>query len=124
MTTYQCGATVLGLVDADEVFGAFPRSIYSPGARVQTGAGTIRHRGYPLSTWVFDVVAVDDWDTAKTALASGAFSGECYVVTRDDEDTFSTYRAQVRFPDPGERVASGEHYLNVRVEFLLVEVIP
>jgi hypothetical protein len=121
MTTYQIGTSIGTLADADTVFGVLPASQYNPGREVTTHAGTMIYRGYPRSTWVFNAIAVSVWDTVKTTYLAGALSGETYITTRDDDDDWDSYRTIMTLPNPAGLRRWGEKYLDVKIEFVLVE---
>jgi len=121
MTTYQIGTSIVGLVNADTVFGVEPRSQYVPGVAVETHAGTIVYRGYPRSIWTFAAVDVTVWDTVKNTYLAGELTGETYVTTRDDEDDWDSYRVIMRLPNPEDLDRWGEKYLDVEIEIVLVE---
>ena len=121
---YRIGTTT-PLTDADDcetLCGYDPRSTYNPGAeRVVTLAGTTVDTGYPRSVWTFAALTVAQWSDLKDIV--GGYSGEVYVETRDDEDTFAEYRALARLPEPRGLARWGGVYQDVEVELVLLEVI-
>lgn len=119
---YQMGATEGALASVTSQISHDPRATYAPGSdRQPTLSGTLTYRGYARATWVWDAVSLDDWGTLKDTLAAGGHSDECYIQTRNDEDTYANYRAIARLPNPAELERWGGHYLNVTVEFILLE---
>ncbi|MBN1261093.1 MAG: hypothetical protein JXB35_10470 [Anaerolineae bacterium] len=101
-------------------FGVDPRSTYSPGAESKhTLDGTLAYVGYPRSTWQFASLTIAQWSALKT-LASG-YSGTVYVETRDDDDTWNSWLAILRLPDPASLNRWGGKYLDVSLELILIE---
>ena len=125
MTTYQLGTTSSNMTDAVTTLGADPQGTYAPGGEREAALdGTLKYRGFPRATWTFAFLTLARWLTLKNTLASGSLSGACYIRTRDDEDTWQTYQAISRLPDTADLKRWGGRYLDVEIEFLLVEVIP
>lgn len=103
-----------------ERFEFDPKSTYSPGAeRVTTLAGTTEDVGYPRSVWRFGGLSVQQWSDLKALV--GGYSGEAYIETRDDVDTWKEWRALARLPQPQEIDRHGGYYNQVVIEFLLIE---
>ena len=118
-----------GQRDADDLFtlagrGEDPASVYRPGSQsVIVGDGTLLWRGYPVVTWRYGWMTVAQWTALKTYITNGAYSAECYVETRDDEDSYSRYQAVARFPDPSTLQRWGSRYMDVVIEFALVDAV-
>lgn len=121
MTTYQIGTSLLTLVEAETVFGTQPASTYQPGDRLETFSGSLAYLGYPRSIWRFAAISVTDWASLRSTYLGSEYSGEVYVRTRDDTDTWAEYRAILRLPDPATLQRWTEHYIDVDVELILVE---
>ena len=119
---YQMGATEGTLANVTAQIELNPRATYAPGVdRRPTLSGTLSYRGYARATWTWEALSLIDWGTLKDTLAGGGHSDECYIQTRNDEDTYTNYRAIARLPNPAELERWGGHYLNVTVEFILLE---
>lgn len=104
------------------LFGYDPRSTYNPGAeRLTTLAGTTVDVGYPRSVWTFTALTVAQWEDLLDIV--GGYSGEVYVETRDDLDSFDEYRAIARLPEPRTLERWGGVYQNIEIELVLVEVV-
>jgi hypothetical protein len=102
------------------LFGYDPRSIYNPGAeRLLTLAGTTVDVGYPRSVWTFAVLGIELWEDLLDMI--GGYSGEIYVETRDDVDTWYQYRALARLPEPRTLDRWGNCYRNVEILLVLLE---
>ena len=122
--TYRIGtSTPLSAADnCETLFDRDPRGTYNPGAeRVETLDGTTVDVGYPRATWTYRALSIDHWDDLKTLI--GGYSGQVYVETRDDVDTWSTYRAIARIPEPARLRRWGQKYLDVVIDLVLLEVI-
>jgi hypothetical protein len=121
---YRIGDTP-ALTDAHNVATLFyydPRSTYNPGAeRLVTLAGTTADVGYPRAGWTFAALTIAQWATLRAIV--GGYSGQVYVETRDDEDTFRIYRALARLPEPRDLERWGGYYKNVSIELLLLEML-
>lgn len=126
--TYS-GVSYYGQRDASEMVKVLgteldPSSTYKPGgARVITGKGTALWRGYPVSVWSWGWMTITEWTAFKTYVLGGEYSAECYVETRDDDDSYSRYLAVIRLPDTSGIERWGERYLNVQLEFSLVSAV-
>ncbi|NBD34405.1 MAG: hypothetical protein GVY30_00215 [Chloroflexi bacterium] len=97
-----------------------PRSSYTPGAeRVTTLAGTTEDVGYQRSIWTFSALSIAQWSALKSLV--GGESGEVYIETRNDVDTWAEYRALARLPNPGDLTRAGGYYESVTVTLLLLE---
>ena len=125
MTTYQIGLTELTLADAKTLFGTYPRSSYAPGAElVSDHGGGLVPVGYPRSVWTWTAIPVATYTSViqtTLAFATGTYSGEVYVVTRDEFDAWATYRAYLRLPNPATLDRWGSKYRNVSWELVLLE---
>lgn len=118
---YRCGATLIGMVPAANVFGSGPEDNYAPGSdRVTALDGTQPFRGYPRAVWKFGYLTVAEWTNAKAVLAGGGFTGECYIETMDDEHAWHTYHCIVRFPNPADIEPWLDNYLHPEIEFVLL----
>lgn len=101
-----------------------PGTEYRPGrSGVILGDGTLLWRGYPLSVWRWGWMTITEWTALKTYLAGGEYSAECYVEVRDDEDSYTRYQAIVRFPNPADLRRGDGRYMDVSLEFVLVEAV-
>lgn len=122
---YEIGDALLTLVDVKTLLGFYPQSVYAPGAEFVTDhGGGLRVVGYPRSTWTFAALSVADYeDLLQTTLGfvTGQYSGEVYIATRDEFDNWADWRALLRCPFPGALERHGGHYLNVQLEFILLE---
>ena len=127
MTTYELGLTALTMTDADTLFGTYPRSSYAPGAElVNDHGGGLVAVGYPRSIWTWTAIPVTTYTSViQTTLsfATGTYSGEVYLQTRDEFDAWTTYRAYLRLPNPQGLDRWGDKYRNVSWEFVLLEEI-
>lgn len=102
------------------LLGVDPKATYNPGGqRLTTLAGTTVDVGYPRVTWTFASITVAQWSSLLALV--GTYSGEVYIETRDDEDSWAEWRAVVRLPESGTLQRWGGRYQNVVLEFLLVE---
>jgi len=123
---YQIGPTSSPLTDLKTQLGYYPASRYVQALEEDHGGGQ-RVVGYPRSIWTFSSLSVDQYKALVQTLlgfSTGEYSGEVYIETRDEWDTWSTYRTTMRLPAPGDLERWGEHYQDVVVDFVLLEVIP
>ena len=80
--------------------------------------------GYPRSVWIFSGILIATYKTAiQTTLSMTGFSREVYILTRDEFDVWATYRAIIKLPAPETLERGTLHYINVSIEFVLLEVI-
>lgn len=123
---YEIGDALLTLADVKELLGYYPRSAYAPGAElVNDHGGGLQVVGYPRSTWTFAALSIEDYEELlQTTLgfSLGQYSGECYICTRDEFDNWEDYYALLRLPNPATLERHGEHYLNLQLEFVLLEI--
>jgi len=97
-----------------------PRSAYNPGASlVTTLTGTTEYTGYPRSLWKFAALTIEQWTALRTLI--GGYSGEIYIETHDDDDTWREWRAIARMPEPKKLDRWSGVYKNVEIEMVLVE---
>ena len=123
---YQLGLTEIGMVAATTWFGGFdPHSRYAPaGELVQAHSGELVEQGYPVSTWVIDGISVVNYAALRSGLSMTGYSAEVYIETRDEDDVYNTYRSLLRLPNPVTLERWSEHYQDVELEFVLLELIP
>lgn len=111
-----------GLRDADQFVtpNHYPSSIYSQGDPLRVGDGTTLYRGYPVSRWEFERLTVAEFTALRSYLISLAFSGVCYVRTRDADDAWANYYAVVDFQAPGSLTRWALGYMPIILTFKLV----
>lgn len=119
---YQIGTTQPGLQAASAVFGYDPKTTYSPGGDlVATNAGTLQTVGFPRSVWSFASLSVSTYASIKSTYLSGAYSGEVYIETRDEDDVYKQWHALLRLPNPVNLSRWGGRYQDIALEFVLLE---
>jgi len=121
---YLIGTDVDALYTAEAVFGVEPASKPKAGAELaEVSDGGQVWRGYPCTTWLFKAIPVATYKTAITTtlnIAAGAAYGDVVIYTRDEYDTFAYWEAIIRLPDPATLERWGAQYLNVALEFVLL----
>lgn len=118
---YKIGKSFSALTDAKTYFGAYPRSSFLPGgSRVTTFSGANKHTGYQRSTWTLFPVTLARWRKFRFDIESG-YSGECWIETRDDQDTWFYARAIARLPEIDQLERFGLKYISVPIEFVILE---
>ncbi len=122
-TYTTCAYYTLRAANALTTPGYYPKSNYSLGDPVRTGSGALLYRGYARSAWEYARMSITELKNLRTYLLSGAQSGQCYVLTRDMDDTWDTYRAIVDFPDPQGLSRWAEGYNQVALLFHLVVAV-
>lgn len=128
MAEYAISKTLIAVFPtAQSVFGVAPSSSPKYGAELTpTGDGGQLWRGYPRTLWRFKAIPVATYTTAITStlgITAGAAYGEVYVYTRNEYDTWAYYRAMLWLPDPTTLNRWGAHYLDVALEFVLLETV-
>ena len=117
---YQIGDSAITLTPVAALLGTDPRGTYAPGgARDATLAGTQVYVGYPRATWTFAFLTLAQWEELYDLCG---YSGQVYIETRDDQDTWDIYRAIANLPDVGSLDRWGGGYRNVALDLILVEV--
>lgn len=101
----------------------YPKSQYSLGDQARLASGLLLYRGYARSTWEWARMSVAELKALRTFILNGAQSGQCYILTRDADDVWATYRAMVDFPDPQSLIRWAEGYHPVTLLFHLVEAV-
>jgi len=128
MPEYAISPTLIAVFPtAQSVFGVAPSSSPKYGAELApTGDGGQLWRGYPRAIWTFKAIPVATYTTAITStlgITAGYASGQVYLYTRNEYDTWAYYRAILRLPDPTTLNRWGGHYLEVALEFILLETV-
>lgn len=123
---YQIGPTSGSMEDLKERVGFYPSSVYVQALEDDHGGG-LRVVGYPRSVWTFDALSLVDYQALVQTLlgfSAGEYSGEAYIETRDEWDTWTTYRTVMRLPAPADLDRWSDHVRELVLDFVLVEVIP
>lgn len=101
----------------------YPKSNYSLGDQARLASGALLYRGYARSTWEWARMSVAELKALRTFILNGAQSGQCYILTRDADDVWDTFRAIVDFPDPQTLARWAEGYSPVTLTFYLVVAV-
>lgn len=79
-----------------------PRSEYYPYARtVNLGNGGKRGVGFPMAAWTFPILTVEQRDQLKVFCPDA--SGEIYIRTKKNDDTYANFSAMMIWPENEER---------------------
>jgi len=122
----ESGRSFYILRQATTLFGYLPRSVPYAGGRRRTLAGTDRLRGFAGTAWILAALSVAQWTAARDfALGADTLFGECYVETRDADDTWAVWRAILNWPSAADypREATTGYYLGVELPFILVSEV-
>lgn len=83
-----------------------PKSEYFPYARtVNKGNGGKRGVGFPMASWRFAVITVEQRDQLKTFCPDA--SGEVYIRTKLNDDTYAAFTATMIWPEGEPRWLGG-----------------
>ena len=121
-------ATYYGLRSADQFvqvlgIGMWPASVPVVGDPVRAGDGHLVFRGYPKTTWTWGGMTVAEWAALRAYVLDGAYSGPCYVRTRDADDGWAVWVGVVDFPQADALRRASTMYLDVALSFLLVSEV-
>ena len=104
MANFEIGTTLEGMTNIEnlEVPLELPRSEYVPYARiVNLGNGGKRGLGFPIATWIFPLLTVEQRDQLKT-FCPGA-SNIVYIRTKLNDDTYADFSATMLWTDTEDR---------------------
>jgi len=104
MADFEIGTTEGGMVNITSLATPLelPRSEYFPYARtVNLGSGGKRGVGFPMATWTFALLTVEQRDQLKTFCPDA--SGEVYINTKLNDDTYATFQATMIWTENEDR---------------------
>lgn len=92
---------------------------YDPGQRKVRGDGTILMVGFPVVTWVFDVITrlQHEYLIATYSTGGNSYSGKVTINTRLGTSSYSRMNAIINIPKPIEADGPTYAFRNYRVEF-------
>ena len=104
MDDFMIGLTEMDLTNVEELGEPLeaPKSEYSPYARtVNLGNGGKRGVGFPMASWTFGLLTVEQRDQLKE-FCPGA-SGEVVIRTKLNDDTYADFQATMLWTDVEDR---------------------
>lgn len=104
MADFEIGTTELGMTNIEELTTPLilPKSEYFPYARtVNKGNGGKRGIGYPMATWNFGILTLEERDQLKTFCPDA--SADVYINTKLNDDTYATFQATMIWPENEDR---------------------
>jgi hypothetical protein len=104
MDDFMIGTTEEGMTNIESLTVPLelPKSEYFPYARtVNKGNGGKRGVGFPMASWTFALLTVQQRDQLKTFCPDA--SGEVYINTKLNDDTYATFSATMIWPENEDR---------------------
>lgn len=103
MAEFEIGSTLMGMTNLESLSTPvpLPQFDYVPFARVvNKGNGGTRGIGFPVATWIFGILSIDEYNQLRT-FCPGA-SAEVYIRTRVDDDSYADFQAKLVWPNDGQ----------------------
>lgn len=103
MADFEIGATLGGMTNLESLTTPvpLPQFDYLPFAKVvNLGSGGTRGVGFPVATWTFQLLTIEEYTQLRTFCAGA--SAVVFIRTRVDDDNYDDFQAKMIWPNEGQ----------------------
>lgn len=104
MADFEIGTTLIGMTNIEDLTTPLelPKSEYFPYARtVNKGNGGKRGVGFPMASWTFAIMTLEQRDQLKTFCTDA--SGVVFIKTKLNDDSYAVFEAVMIWPENEDR---------------------